>query len=178
MLSLKCDAKIYIYIYIIWQNKSKMSPLLFFYFLHGFGSFGPNSFCNVFRYIFGKIKKICWTPRPPRNVFFQHGTKICMFFYHIFTDLLEGICVCEYLLEGTFVFEFNLEKCTVCIYVYINHSNPKWFFIRAVSCVLMIQKKKRYSLTDFFGARARINRDFTSKSGENGRKTTFFEGKK
>ena len=40
-----------------------------------------------------------------------------MFFYHIFTDLLEGICVCEYLLEGTFVFEFNLEKCRVRMYI-------------------------------------------------------------
>jgi len=25
--------------------------------------------------------------------------------------------VCEYLLEGTFVFEFNLEKCTVRMYI-------------------------------------------------------------
>ena len=42
-----------------------------------------------------------------------------MFLDYIFTDLLEGICVCEYLLEGTFVSEFILQKCTVSVYVYI-----------------------------------------------------------
>ena len=40
-----------------------------------------------------------------------------MFFDYIYTDLLEGICVCEYLLEGTFVSEFILQKCTVCMYI-------------------------------------------------------------
>ena len=40
-----------------------------------------------------------------------------MFFDHIFTDLLEGICVCEYLLEGTFVFELFVQKCTVRMYI-------------------------------------------------------------
>ena len=129
-----------------------MSPLLFFYFLHGFGSFGPNSFCNVFRYIFGKKKNMLDTKTSAERFFLARNENMHVFWLYFYRFIRRNLCVWIFI-RRNFYFWIVCSKM-YSVHVYIKHSNPKLFFIRAVSCVLIICKKIKYLLTDFFFAGA------------------------
>ena len=137
------------------------------FFLCRFGSFRPNSFCKWFRNIFCKKKKYLDTNASAERFFLARNKNMHVFNIIKIEKNRRNLCVWIFI-RRNFYFWIVCSKM-YSVHVYIKHSNPKLFFIRAVSCVLIICKKIKYLLTDFFLAGAcaiATNWRFYTKNGQ------------
>ena len=99
-----------------------------------------------------KKKNMLDTKTSAERFFLARNENMHVFWLYFYRFIRRNLCVWIFI-RRNFYFWIVCSKM-YSVHVYIKHSNPKLFFIRAVSCVLIICKKIKYLLTDFFFAGA------------------------
>ena len=99
-----------------------------------------------------KKKIMLDTKHPAERFFLARNENNHVFWSYFYRFIRRNLCVWIFI-RRNFYFWIVCSKM-YSVHVYIKHSNPKLFSIRAFRCVLIICKKIKYLLTDFFFAGA------------------------